>query len=440
MKRFIAIVLSVLILSQALILASCQNGGSETDNTQAYESNSKIESETDETAPEQADEFADIRASHELWLSYGLRALTEEKEIPDLTQFFSSQSNLVYLTLFNDMFYDEADKSIPVAEALFRFVYEKHGTDALTDIEKRITYKNEFLLSLNSELVYNNPQDYETMMAGMITTSDDTYSCIITIDRATFYFKDFSKGSASQYHGLLYYNVIGLTRLESYIKENNLTSFFDVTSPLEFYMLFDGSGVSYTNYKDKKMYINDYSSMLHEAIHAMGIQDNNQLWLSEGLCDYFGKLLGCNEQIAAGYIQTIKAIQSGKYDSLIASGNQEAARAKVLADKYVEKGGTVGLVSEFDMKLYTNLMAIDELESPSNTTLANVYRKTNGKEYQNDGGELTYNQAASIISWLVEQFGIQKVMEAYRSGDTVETFVVDYATLKEQWVSYLSQY
>ena len=90
--------------------------------------------------------------------------------------------------------YDKT-KSVPVAEALFAFIYDKYGAEAVLNLEKRCEYKSEYLKSLGLEVEYTNASEVEAFLASMDFSSNATYKYIISFDNVTYYFKDFGTGS-----------------------------------------------------------------------------------------------------------------------------------------------------------------------------------------------------------------------------------------------------
>ena len=61
-----------------------------------------------------------------------------------------------------------------------------------------------------------------------------------------------------------------------------------------------------------------------------------------------------------------------------------------------------------------------------------------GNDYIAPGGEISYDQASSLIMYLVDSYGIEKVLQAYKTQDIEATFGKGYADLKFDWLSYLN--
>ncbi len=433
MKQLSAIVSAILLAT--VLFCSC---GQAPEKSHPIDASDKADTTTDISEPA-PDRFAKVRTSGEEWLSYGLSAYESGKAVQDLKDFFAVPSNMTYLTLYDHFFTYDKEKTVQVAEALFRFIADEYGADALLDLEKRNEYKSAYLKSLGLDTAYSQPPAIDSLLASMVFSSDDTYKYIIAFDNVTYYFKDFGAGSPTQYHGFLYYSTTGLFEMIEYLKANKLSDGLDTDRDFHFYMTLDGSGYSKTVYADGSMYINDGYSTLHEALHAMGITRNDNIWLSEGICNYFGKMLGFNDQIALSHMQMMTMAKQGYFDERAASGDQSAQMHKQIYERYIARGGKLDSADCFDLRLYIDTVASLELEGFQNVTLGEAYELANKKKCTSIGSELTYEQASSLITYLADTYGISKVLEAYRTQDVESVFGKGYENLKSEWLAYLNQ-
>ena len=55
------------------------------------------------------------------------------------------------------------------------------------------------------------------------------------------------------------------------------------------------------------------------------------------------------------------------------------------------------------------------------------------------GAEITYGQAASMVRYLVDTYGLDAVLDACRADDPTAAFGKDYEALKAEWLEYLYQ-
>ncbi len=430
MKKYL--IIAVLFLT-VFLFCSCESAPlPQTDpETQDTENSAEI---TTEVAP---DPFMNIRNSGEKWLTYGLSAYEKGKKVDNLKDFFSDSANQTYLTLYDHMFTFDKKKSVPVAEAVFAFICDEYGVDALVDIDKRCEYKTAYLQSLGLDTQYVQSEEIEKFFISMDFSSNSTYKYIISFGKVTYYFKDFTAGSPTQYHGFMYYSTTGLFDMIEYMKANNLSDGLDTERKFDYYMTFDGSGYSITMLSNGKMYINDSYSALHEAVHAMGINNVDNIWLTEGICNYFGKTLGFNSQIALSYIQILTMAKQGYFDDRANAGDKQAILYKKVYEDYTACGGTLDSVDTFDFRIYADVAARAELDSNEYTSLGEAYKIANKKECNSVGEEISYDQATSLILYLEDTYGIQNLLEAYRTQNIESVFGKDYESLKSDWLEYL---
>ena len=169
----------------------------------------------------------------------------------------------------------------------------------------------------------------------------------------------------------------------------------------------------------------------------MGITKNDNIWLSEGLCNYFGKSLGFNDQIAASYMQLLTMAKQGYFDEQANAGNAQYVLYKRVYEKYTAQGGKMDSADTFNFRLYTDVNARVELNANTYKTLGYAYKLVNKTNCDAVGSELSYEQATSLVLYLVDTYGIKKVLDAYHSQDIEETFGKDYEELKSDWLVYL---
>ena len=417
-----------ILLLMAILLGSCTSTPELPQNTEP-----PVSDGTTETPPENhADPFESLRSSGEEWISYGLAAFESGKQVENLKEFFSDRNNMTYLTLYDHFFTYDKEKSVSVAEALFAFIYNEYGVEALLDLDKRCEYKSAYLKSLGVEIEYANASEVEAFLASMDFSSDATYKYIISFGNVTYYFKDFDAGSPSQYHSLLYYSTTGLFEMIDYLKSNNLNEGLDTERKFNYYMTFDGSGYSKTLHSNGDMYINDSSTALHEAVHAMGITKNDNIWLSEGICNYFGAALGFNDLIASSNIQILTMAKQGYFD-----GNAQYIIYKRIYEDYTARGGKMDSVDTFDFCLWTDVQARAELDTNTYKTLGDAYKIVEQTDCNAIGNELSYIQATSLVFYLVNTYGIETVLDAYHSQEIETAFGKGYEDLKADWLVYL---
>ncbi len=147
--------------------------------------------------------------------------------------------------------------------------------------------------------------------------------------------------------------------------------------------------------------------------------------------------LGFNLQNAASYIQIYALLTNGYFDELISKGEAEALTNETAYESYIEKDGSVKNADEFDYALYFDCMAKAELEVGAFQTLGEAYTAQSNKECTAIGHDISYNQETSLISYLIDTYGVNAVMEAYETQDIQISLGKSYESLKAEWLEYL---
>ena len=87
--------------------------------------------------------------------------------------------------------------------------------------------------------------------------------------------------------------------------------------------------------------------------------------------------------------------------------------------------------------MYYDVAARIEFETGNYVTLGEAYKMANKKECNSVGEELSYDQTTSLMMYLVDNYGIEKLREAYKTQDVSGIFGKDYEVLKAEWLEYL---
>ena len=436
MKRIILFVSAVILLSS---LISCDTQNSATEDT--VSPNTSVSETIAETEASLYDRVWD---AYEMWLIKGLKAYENQKTPADMTEFFSVEENIWYLTLYDHMFEYDNKTSTDIAEALFKFICDTYGPDALFDLDKRVEYKNAYLKSLGIFDTYVQDVEMEKFLTTMyFSKTAKEYPYHMSYGNIHYYFKDFETGyefecAPFDFYEYLYNNTQGMIEMIDTIKELGLAEYFYTERDFYFYMAFDGQPVSYTTFDKGRMYINDESSSLHEAIHAMEIGEGKNIWLSEGICEYFSLGFYFNTMYDSSYISYFQWLLDGYYDYDIEQGDQALLYQKRLAQAYLDAGGILDVNMPINYQLLYDAGSRIDLEYRSENTLGAAYESLNGVNNKLVGSELTYPQAASMVFYLADTYGIETVVAACASDDLELHFGKTYEELKTEWIEHLN--
>lgn len=431
-KLFLCSVLCLL----AAILCACANDSDITDTspvTVTTAAPTTSETVTTTQAPP-APVCPEIEQSTEEWLKVGLEYYISDREVTLDAATYFEQEGIAVLALYNDWFTYDREHAEQIAALLFRYVMDNHGYEALFDMDKRIAYKDAFLKTYVPELTYANDADAERTLSRMICDSNANYRYIIRLDGMTYCFTDYEY-AISLIHRLLYNNTLAVANLKAYLQTvEGYENYFDLSQYLRYNMTLNG-GVSSTKRATKIMTVNDTYAMLHETVHALSLyQDQENLWLAEGMAEYLGKSLGLDRLVTQTHYMSLFYVEQGMYDAYIAAGDLDALRYLEVYRRYTALGGQTSSVDAFDDRLFTDVYAAAEFEYPSAETLGSVYEALNGKAYTGDGAELTYKQAASFTGYLIDRFGIERVLAVLGEYERMEEiFGASYDALYGAW-------
>ena len=151
----------------------------------------------------------------------------------------------------------------------------------------------------------------------------------------------------------------------------------------------------------------------------------------------FGKQLGFNDQIATSYMQLLTMAKQGYFDEQANAGNAQYILYKKVYEDYTTRGGKMDSVDTFDFRLYTDAHERADLDADTYKTLGYVYKLVNKTDCNGVGKELSYEQATSLVLYLIDNYGIEKVLGAYHTQDIETAFGKGYEELKADWLVYL---
>ena len=391
--------------------------------------------------------IAAMKESDELWINYGLAAWEAGTETEDVSGILSG--GYKYLSLHNYMFTYDEEKSAAVAEDFFRFVADKYGLAAVLDTDKRVAYKTEYLHSLGFEFDYARSTEEENFFRTVTFHSDDVYDYIFTYKNASFTFTDFEALSVGNMQTMVFDTCTFLDNFAAYVKKKNLSYYFNTDSRVCFHC--EGIGrsttVSYTRPSTGMIYMRSRWSLAHEYVHAVSnfSASGKNIFLDEFVANYFPYTLELTDMIKKlNYIRFVDA-EAGYYEDLIAQGGAVASEAiyfQSLWENYVALGGTYETAEEIDTVLFEHAALITGRTSGSSlsTTLYESYLSIIPHLSPFEGGELLNDELDLFGSWLIEKYGLLKVLETWRTADFAGTLGEDYETIKAEWMEAEAQY
>ena len=380
------------------------------------------------TTAEPEPDYSAIEESGELWLEAGLACYTGELALTlDMAAFLDNSASWTYLALSNDLFFVDRDTSQQVAGHFFAFVMENYGYDALFDVSQREAYKDAFVKSYYPEKSYANAA--EEVFAEMECRSENG-QYIITVEGAD-YAADAETYLTKGNRTLILYNVLARRELVPMLAGLDPAGrIFDTTRAMT-YDLALGSGDSLTRAGTGSMTISTYDAMLHQTLHALGLTDRHDAhhWLTEGLCEYFGKALGYDQWVTTNYHYWLILAESGRL-SAAAGANASMLRYQREAEAYAAMGGSASTADDFSMPLLLHAKARCDLQ----------YGASDFQAVCSSGLDtLTEAEAASLTMYLIERHGIDTVLAVWADYDSfAAAFGGSYDEIVAAWQAWLA--
>lgn len=391
------------------------------------------------------DALAALHASDEVWISHGLAAWEAGKEPEDLSHIFYDYSSIEYLTLYDHMFIYDEDISIAVAEGFFRFVAEKYGLSAVMDHDKRIEYKTEFLKSLGLDFPYQTQPEGELFFSTVGFHSDSRYDYIFTHNNVSFCLTDMNTlASTSQYRFFIYYTTDFIKKFSDFVKREELEEYFNCDRRIAYHCEELGMGDYSTGRNDGYIILRQFLSAPHEAVHAaanFNADTGANRMLGEGLAEYFTAVSGFSIMDTNANVTACIIAANGDFDSYAASGHESEKRYIALWKAYDAAGGKYDTIEGFDNKLYAHISAAYDRDfGYPDSILQALYRIGIDNPENFEGSELTYAESCSFVTWLIDNYDLKTVLDAWQKDDFSGSFGKDYPTLKSEWQAFLAQY
>lgn len=192
-----------------------------------------------------------------------------------------------------------------------------------------------------------------------------------------------------------------------------------------------------------------YFDILHEVVHTFewnSTFNNDTLWMAEGFADYLGMLLPI-------YYQTEKRAIFEDLSGRVNEGDPgnfpgtsywfylDAEQLEAAKAWYLAQGGRMVTEESIDPRLFADAVAFATMHRPAHAGSRGI---SIGEKYDalvpgfrlagQDGMELSYTQAASLIAWLCDTYTLDRVLDVYVNH--AEDGLLDgksYDELKSDW-------
>ncbi len=408
--------------------------------------------------------FVAATGIREYWINTGLAslALGEQPDREKLKEWYQHTENLDIASLFIAWFMEdwatEEEREIARMSATSLVQYalevEKIPSNRLAQ-QVNNEVRTRWLASLGVDREVTYP--YDGNFAGFLysqksdcdlfVNADTMYFCLNRIPNQQ-YFDEISEAEFFIYDA--YY---GRKALAEYLMSEapSVNQWVDPEETINFEVWELGGRLGYTNGNTITLNKSSvYYDILHEVVHTFEWNsslslDDNKIWLSEGFAEYLGTLLTIYPQTARRCVfEDLNRLNDA--DTSDSPGTSywyflDPEQLHAAKEWYLAQGGQMENEESTNPRLYTDAVAF-----------ATIYRDAHsgsrgipiGVKYDllvpgfqlkgQDGLELSYTQAASLVAWLCDTYSIDRVLNVYVNGS--EDGLLDgktYAELKAEW-------
>ena len=352
----------------------------------------------------------------------------------EIKEYLSRQENLSVLNLFyprlSEKYSDKEDAEM-FAQILASFATETIQETGLEHyLGEPATEKavSDWLKKIGSDIQYvDGSLNY---MNQLEFHRDNTYDLNITCGNVTYLSKDFKSAfdSVSEIEELIVWEMRIRDELEQYLKENGVSSpMFDPVFQLTYEFVQDASGISHARSMDNSALIHFYNisqeTLTHELTHAfVGLVNQDKKWINEGIAEIFSRVIFPQLSRKDAFYNTVR----------------NCADTDVLyVDNYVKIEGVPEKPEDFNMStmidamLYAYWCGDEELQVP---ILMQTLAETGYVGSTDPGGELSYCEAQSFVTYLLENYSFEDTWNCMTSDLSFEeVYGKPYNLLKKDW-------
>jgi hypothetical protein len=392
----------------------------------------------------------------DLWQAYGVEgyAFSELVNNEAIKAYLKSNTDPKFMRLYGDRFLDKWNSAseIQIAKqisiSLTSYLLKKGTLNNYLNPTNITAGKNSYLKSLSKGLTYDGK--YENDLPSNMYITNNIFNNITITSPDGFFYKfnqnpdpNFSMSTSSDIEEFMLRAKDSRDYILNYIKKNDPQKIKWVEDNLKRfkgYVVMDPHMTNLSGEADVssgKAYIYSQSSQVHEMVHFM-TTGTVVLWQSEAVADYFSLIVYKNDLRRVIY-----------YDMFTNDKSRNSAFWNDVITQYIKNGGSTKTPQSMNFKLYIDIASAisysgkysaNELPRVSFTPYSSVPSSA-GQNFSL-GGEFSYWQGCSFLSYLVENFGLDKVMDYCQECENPQNnfkkvFGVPYNTLKDQWQKHL---
>ncbi len=407
--------------------------------------------------------FVAATGIREYWINTGLAslALGEQPDREKLKEWYQHTEDLdiagLFIAWFMEDWATEEEREIArmSATSLLQYALEVENIPPDRLVEKvNNEVRTRWLASMGVDREVTYPYDGD--FAGFLYSQRS--DCDLSVNADTMYFclnripnqQYFDEISEAEF--FIYDAYYGRKALAEYLLSEapSVNQWVNPEETISFEVKDLGGRLGYTNGNTITLNKSSvYYDILHEVVHTFEWNsslslDDNKIWLSEGFAEYLGTLLSIYPQtLTRRVFEDLHRLNDA--DTSNSPGTSywyflDSEQLNAAKEWYLAQGGQIENEESTDPRLYTDAVSF-----------ATMYRDVPGalgisigEKYDllvsgfqlkgQDGLELSYTQAASMIAWLCDTYTLDRVLNVYVNG--AEDGLLDgktYAELKAEW-------
>lgn len=386
----------------------------------------------------------------EPWMVEGAAAyvFSEEQDDQVLLEYYTSTEDIDILGLFGAYFYPEfaSEEEMKVAKgtaaSIATYIIDKHGIDSFFE-SNETSYRQEWLQSIGVDREYFD--EYSSTLGGLLYSHTKDYPLIIRANKAEFYFQIIPEymDTVEQIKTVIIDALEGSEFVMEYIRVNAPRNYKRLSENFEgvvrYYFVTDTwKGYMGTADADFKVIEARHGSVIiHELTHIfIPGSFSKSIWQFEGIAEYFNYNVYPTQTLKETYYE---------YLTWDFSGSDNRSKALSLCqDYYLSHAPLPESPQDMEIGLLFEAFAVIPITHPELRFDTKLYRSVLEVRGRSDNGvvgnELTYQQAYLFISYLIDNYSLDTVLDFCQDGADFKTIFGDsYESLKAQWIDSIAK-
>lgn len=378
-----------------------------------------------------------------------------DNDMPALKEYYEDAGNHMTLSLFQGYFSQAfaSEETIDIAKktavSLGKYIIDNYSADAL--VRASLTdYRREWMAESGIESEFALPYDLSWLDGATYSVKLLQYPLVIETANRVFYLDGFSSGRESSTfdtpEAVLRHLSMGnkgveeiLQYLNANVEEKALlnTIMTNFEGKIEYYISSRESGTE-ADVDDRKVYLKDPSEYVHETMHILTLHENRieGAWLAEGVAEFLSREI-CDIPGDIDYRM---------YDSFTEANVFGSLRRFVqdVKAKFQELGGGFDDFDSFEFHLLEQAIAYTTLLSPEyKSSISFPYATVSVGDMRyvgssDPGNKLTYPESYLFVKYLIDTYGIDKVLTCCLDYDFDLVFHQAYETVYLDFIKALA--